>query len=261
MWGKPYKDTFTQLAQTPEQRANAEAWLNQWKESQGYITKKEQEHADLRKRFDPLHEILAPYEQGWRQQGMDTVAGVRQLVSYAEALARNPAEMIPQLARMYGVDLQALVAEQPYIDPHLQQIQQQFQRIEQSQLQQQQWAQQQQTSALADQVKAFEQATDDTGALKAPHFSRVFDRMLGIARGGLAKTIQDAYDMAVATDKDLQAEIAVQREQKVAVEKAAQAKRAIDAGKTVRSKATADDPPAKSLRDELAEGLTAAGYN
>ena len=115
MWGKPYQDTFTALA--AEKREAAEAWVNQWKESQGYITKRDQEFADYRKTRDPIYDRIAPYEQYWAQQGMSAEAGVSQLLSYAQALATDPQAMIPKLAQMYGVDLHSLVAEQPYVDP------------------------------------------------------------------------------------------------------------------------------------------------
>lgn len=94
---------------------------------------------------------------------------------------------------------------------------------------------------------------DESGSPKAPHFNRVFDRMIGLARGGLVNSIQDAYEMAVSLDKELQAEIAQEGQKQAALAKAAEAKKALDASKTVKSKATsAGAPPAKSLRDDLA---------
>lgn len=66
-------------------------------------------------------------------QGMDTVSGVRQLVSYAEQLARDPKGTIPQLAKLYGVDLGNLVAEQPYVDPQVAQLQSQLEQLQRQQ--------------------------------------------------------------------------------------------------------------------------------
>ena len=259
MWGKPYKDTFTALA--AEKREAAEAWVNQWKESQGYITKRDQEFADYRKRLDPIYERIAPYESYWAQQGMSPEMGVSQLLSYAQALATDPASMIPKLAQMYGVDLHSLVAEQPYVDPQVQALQQQIQQMQQAQHQQQQYAQQQQYNGLTEQVQAFETAVDENGQPRAPHFSRVFDSMIGLARGGMARTIQEAYEKAVHLDKDLQADIAADNARREATARAAEAKKALDASKTVRSKSTAEGIPVKSLRDELADGLASAGFN
>lgn len=261
VWGSKYKEVFQRIAQTPEQRANAEAWLEQWKETQGYVTKKEQEAAEYRKRFEPLHEVIRPYEGYWHQQGMDAVSGVRQLVSYAEQLARDPRAMIPQLAQMYGVDLSELVADQPYIDPQVAQLQAELQAMRGGLQQQQMQQQQQQYHRLTEEVRAFETATDEQGNPRHPHFARVFDQMIGLARGGLASTIQDAYEKAVYLDKDLQTEISAQRAQSEAVTRAAEAKKALDASRTVRSKApTAGSAPERTIREELAAQLDAAGF-
>lgn len=223
MWGKQYKETFSQLASSPEQRAHAEAWLNQWKETQGYITKRDQEYADYRKRFDPLHDVLSPYESHWRMNGMDTVTGVRQLVSYAEALSKDPAAMIPQLAQMYGVDLQSLVAEQPYVDPQVEALQQRIAQFEQAQQYQQVQQQQHQYHRLTEEIRSFETAADEQGNPKAPHFQRVFNTMVALANGGAAKSIQEAYDKAVILDPELQAEIADAKAKQDAAARAAEA--------------------------------------
>lgn len=80
--------------------------------------------------------------------------------------------------------------------------------------------------------------------------------MVRLARAEEAKSIQDAYEMAVSLDKELQAEMAEEARKQEAIVKAAEAKKALDASKTVKSKATtAGSPPAKSLRDDLAATL------
>lgn len=111
----------------------AESWHGLWKEQQGYVTKKEQEYADYRKRFDPIGELVSPYEGYWKMQGMDTRQGLGQLLAYAEQLAKDPKSTIPQLAKLYGVDLGSLVAEQPYVDPQVATLQQQLQQLQQQQ--------------------------------------------------------------------------------------------------------------------------------
>ena len=252
MWKQQYRDAFGKYAANPEHRDLLTSWQGQWKETQGYITQKEQEYADYRKRFDPLHEVLSPYENHWRMQGMDTVSGVRQLVSYAEALAKDPASMIPQLAQMYGVDLQSLVAEQPYIDPQVSALQQQVQQMQQAEQWQRQAAQQQQLARLSDEVRAFETAADEQGNPKAPHFQRVFNTMVALANGGAAKSIQEAYDKAVLLDSELQAEIAEARAKQEATARAAEVNKAQAASRTVKSKGAEGVPPVRSAREEFA---------
>lgn len=219
------------------------------------MTRKEQEYADYRKRLDPIYEVVKPYEQHWQMQGMDTVSGVRQLMTYAEALARDPASMIPKLAEMYGVDLQSLVAEQPYVDPMVQTLQQQLQQVQSQFQQHQQYAQQQQYARLNQEIQAFQTAVDEQGNPKAPHFDRVFDGMVQLARAGLATSIQEAYDKAVALNPEVQAEISAQQQQATAVTRAAEANRALEASRGVRSKGSEGAPPARSAREDYAAAL------
>lgn len=260
VWGQPYKETFSQLAQSPEQRAVAERWLEQWKETQGYITKRDQEYADYRKRLDPIYQHIQPYEQYWQMQGLSAEQGVGRLMAYARALEENPAGMIPQLAQLYGVDLQQLVQEQPYQDPEVAALRQQIAELQQAQSAWSQQQQQQQQSRLTEEVRAFATATDEHGSPKHPHFDRVFDRMVGLAKGGLAQGLDDAYRMAVALDPDLQAEIAQQKAQQQAATLAAEAKRAQEASRTVRSSPAAEGtPPERGLRDDLMAAVEAAG--
>lgn len=259
MWGKPYKETFAQIAGNPEQRAVAEKWLEQWKETQGYVTRKDQEFADYRKRLDPVYGAIQPYEQYWAQQGMTTETGVRQLLSYAEALARDPASMIPRLAQMYGVDLQQLVAEQPYIPQEMVALQQQVQQLQQANMMQQQQQQQTFHARLGEEIRAFQTAADEQGNPRAPHFERVFDTMLALARGGAATNIQDAYDKAVRLDAELQTELAAEKAKQEAAARAAEANKAAGASRTVKSKSTTETQPDKSIRSALEEGLAEMG--
>ena len=261
IWKQPYRDVFGKYASNPEYRDLLTKWQDHWKESEGYITQRNQEYADFRRNAEPLLDVIKPYSQYWAQQGMSPAQGITQVLSYADALSNDPASVIPQLAQMYGVDLHQLVAEQPYVDPQTTALQQRIAQLEQAAQMQQQQQQQYQQNRIAQEIQAFQSAVDEQGNPKAPHFDRVFDRMLGLARGGLAQSIEDAYRMAVSLDPELQAEIAQANAAREAAARAAEAKKAVEASKTVQGKATGDVPPAMTLRDELAQGLAAAGFN
>lgn len=261
MWKQPHRDLAGRFASNAEVQPLLKAWEEQWRETQGYTTKRDQEFADFRKRFDPIQEIVAPYEQYWAQQGLAPAQGLKQIMSYAEALAEDPTSTLLQLAQMYGVDLQGAIAEQPYVDPQVQALQREIaelKQVTQSYGTQQQQAQQQR---LMQEVQAFAEGRDEQGTPKAPYFDRVFDQMIGLARGGMATNIQDAYDMAVLLNKEIQAEIQAKHAQTEAAQKAAAAKKAVGASQTVQGKSTADGPPPSiSLRDELTQQLANAGF-
>lgn len=262
MWNAKYKEMFAKLAGTPEQREYAEAWLNHYKEQQGYTTKKEQEAADLRKQFDPIREVLQPYEGYWQRQGMDTRQGLSQLLGWGQALASNPQQTLMELAKLYQVNLAEAVQAQPYVDPQVQALQQELQQLRQSMQQVQQYPQQQEQNRVLEQLKAFETATDEQGNPKHPYYSRVFDQMVGLARGGLTQSIEDAYAKAVALNPEIQAEITQKRDAEAAAARAAEAKKAAEASRTVRSKSGGElRVPDRGLRDDIAANAAALGFN
>lgn len=262
MWGAKYKESFGKLAADPNLRPVAESWQEHWKEQQGYSTKRDQEYADYRKRLDPVYDRISPYVSHWQQQGMDPAQGIGQIMSYAEALAENPQATLMQLAELYGVDLGQLVAEQPYVDPQYSALEQRLRQFEQAQTN---WEQQQQQARLdqyAQQVTAFAESKDEQGNPKYPHYDRLFPTMLGLANAKMATDFDTAYAMAYKLDTELSSADAAQRELSDAATRAAQAKKAVDASKTVMGKSTAEGaPPQQSLRDELAAGLAAAGFS
>lgn len=262
MWGPKYKEVFAKLAGSPEQREYAETWLNHYKEQQGYTTKKEQEAADLRKQFDPIREVLSPYEGHWQRQGMDTRQGLSQLLGWGQALASNPQQTLLKLAELYQVNLAEATAAQPYVDPAYQKLEQQYQQLQQQLQTVQQYPQQQEQNRVLEQLKAFETATDEQGGPKHPYYNQVFDQMVGLARGGLAQNIEDAYAKAVAMNPEIQAQITQQKDAARAATQAAEAKKAAEASRTVRSKSGGDvRVPDRGLRDDIAATAASMGFN
>ena len=186
MWQPPHRDIAGRWATNAEIQPLLKAWEEQWKEGQGYITKRDQEYADFRKRSEPVWEKIKPYEQYWAQQGLTPEQGLGQIMSYAEALASDPASTLLQLAEMYGVDLQQTFAEQPYVDPQVQALQREIAELKQATQGYGQQQQQQQHHRVAQEIQAFQSAVDEQGKPRAPYFDRVFDQMMGLAKGGLA---------------------------------------------------------------------------
>lgn len=256
VWKQQYRDKFGKYATNQEYRDLLTTWQDQWKDNQGYITRKEQEFADHRRRFEPIGEVISPYEQVWASQGLSPDQGLRSVMAAYQQLNQDPQGTLIRLAQHYGVDLESAYAEQPYVPPEVQGLQQQLQQV-QSQFQQQQQAfEQQQYARLNQEIQAFQTAVDEHGNPKAPHFESVFNSMVQLARAGLATSIQEAYDKAVALNPELRAQIATQQQQAQAVTRAAEANRALEASKTVKSKGAEGRPPARSAHDDYAAALS-----
>ncbi len=264
-WPTPAKEAVQAMLALPDGsgRKWADSWLDHWKANQGYATRLEQERAQLRQQFDPISQALAPAIQQWQLQGMDPATGVRQLVGVAQMLAQNPKQGLQYIAQTYGIDLASLVEQQPYIAPEVQTLQQQIAQMRQEQQQWQYQAQQQQQAAVFksvnDQLKAFETATDASGQPKWPHYERLQDHMAQLITGGVARTLEDAYDKAFRLDTDLQKEHAQKQAQADAAKRAADAAKAVGASRTVKAKGTEGTPPDRTLRQELEAQFAARG--
>ena len=223
-WKPEARDALGRFAQNPELKQFYDPLRAQLEETNGYVTKRDQEFADYRKRLDPVYSILQPYEQRYRLQGQSLEQGVSQLFEAAELLGSNPDAAFPwlagtyrprdpqsainQLAQQWGVDLNSVLSEQPYIDPTitslLTPLQQQVQQLTQRLTQQDQQSQYQNQQALVSEISDFEAAKDDNGQLLHPHFAAVFDDMTALVNMGRAKDLPTAYKLATQFNPELQ---------------------------------------------------------
>jgi len=285
-WSQAEQDTFRKLLALKEGRPFAEAWHGMWKNTQGYQTRRDQEFAAYRQQFDPIGRLVAPYAQQWQMQGMTVEQGVGQLLSWAHALAENPAQMLPQLVNMYAqqggisdgaalvkqiaqhlrVDLSKLTADEPWIDPAVSEMISPLQR-ELAQLRQERehanmWYAQQQRMRGEQMLQAFESEKDEKGALKYPHFAQLLPRMHSLiestVRLGGEMTLSEAYATALAADPKLhkEAQDALDRASKAARD--AEAKKAKLAARNTNGKSSSRQQTAQDL-DGIVRGIVGAG--
>lgn len=216
LWDKETKDAWKAMHAYKEGRPHLEKLHGQWGKTQGYLTKIEQENSKYRKNFDPINEFLTPYAQQWASEGMDTISGLRQIMAFRDGLLNNPQETLMRLADMTGVNLQEALADAPYIDPHVQKLQQEQQNLiyelQNMKRQEELRTQEQNKQWLFSQVQAFETAKDIDGNLKHPHAAEVFNDMLALHSMGRAADVEEAYSLAVQLNPKLQAAAAKKAE-------------------------------------------------
>jgi cell division protein ZapA (FtsZ GTPase activity inhibitor) len=193
-------------------------------------TRKTQETAQSRKLGEQFTEVLSPYRQQFALQGMDEVAAVRQLVSIYDNLQQNPAETIQWLAENYGVDF---AQDQEQVDPATQRILQEVNTLK-SQLNQNQQAQQAQVQQqIFNEITAFENAKDETGNPKYPHFPQVREAMGKLVASGMANDLDSAYLMAINVNPELSQQ--VQKTSQEQARKEAEAKKKAAAAKAKKA--------------------------
>lgn len=201
----------------------------------GYITKRDQEFASHRKRWDPYDPVITALEKRFSMQGVAPQTGLQQLISVSESLERDPDNTIPwllqqfkprdvnallqNLAKTHGVDLGQLGATQPYIDPAVQSmvqpLQQQVAHLTNLLQGTQQQRHQEAAKNVAQAIQAFRSETDADGNLRYPHYERLDPYMAQLVHFGGPEPLEKLYEKAMWADPELREQLIEARARKV----------------------------------------------
>jgi hypothetical protein len=208
-------------------------------------------HSERAKAYDAA---IAPYQAHLQRLGVDAPTAISALMR-ADTILRTSdpatkAQYFSQLAREYGIDLNS-VQEPPQLDPQTNYLMSELQQLRN---QQQMWQNQIQQQ---EQARANSELTKFATADKA-HFDAVRGDMADLLETGKAKTLEEAYDMAVWMRQDIRQSLLDQQRaeaQKKALEQA-QAQKARTAAVSVKGSSPVSggvQPGTKgSLRDIIA---------
>lgn len=163
---------------------------------------------------DQMVQAISPYMATIQSLGVHPAVAVQKLMAADHSLRygtpQQKQQMISQIARDYGVDLGDVQyqAEQPYIDPQVQQLQSQLGQMQQWIQQQTQAREQQERAALNSEIAAF--AQDPSNA----YFNDVKNEMAGLLQAGLASTLKEAYDKAIFANPNIRTQVLAQQQAK-----------------------------------------------
>lgn len=183
-----------------------------------------------------VRDLANPYIPLIKAEGGDLVKAFGSYLNTAYILrTKSPQEkgqLILQLAREYGADLQGASQPQGNADPRYTQLQQEVGQLKSVIQQDQEAKKQQEEKVLKSQIEEF--SADPSNI----HFETVKAHMAALLRGGMATGLQDAYDQAVYANPQtrstlLQQQSAVSDEKRLA-EKKAKAEQAKRAGSSLR---------------------------
>ena len=224
---------------------------------------------DMLNRLKPLEQIIAPYREQLKLQGVNEAEVARQLLAVRTSLQTNPQETIQWLAQSYGVDLDNInrVIDADPTESRLNAIEQNVQQSNQANAQA---IQQQQTQAarqtVQTQIDTFSQAKDDAGNLLHPHFEDVTETMTGLSHAARAQNkaidLESIYQEACWMHEPTREKILADRDntQEATVKKNLRQRtsRAKRADTTIRSSADSPSKSKLSIRDELSQQWEAA---
>lgn len=209
-----------------------------------------------------FREVVSPYASTLEQHGINPIAQVSELLKANHTLAfGTPAEksaLFAQIAQNYGIPLPGAAEEPAYVDPAVKDLQTQIQSL-QSRLSNED--KQRQTQAVAERTREIEAFAADPAN---PHFDAVSNDMVTFIKGGVCKTLQEAYEKAVwanpvtrAAEISRQQAEASKKAEEAAAAEVAKAKKATAANVRTTAKSGSDTAPLGSIDDTLNETLAA----
>ncbi len=220
--------------------------------------------ARVREEQEAVAAIMAPVEAELNQAGLDRVAGIRMLVGTHQALQQNPAAGIAHLITQYGgANAPALVSQlnahfgvtasnpatevDEYTDPNIAALQTKVNDLTNLFSQQQTNSQQAQQANIDNQIQLFQEAKDESGNPKYPHFETLRPSMGGLMQARMAPDMESAYEMAARANPEIFEQMMKERDSKVVTDldtkrKEANAK-AKKASRDVKNSRAAPDTP------------------
>lgn len=175
-----------------------------------------------------LKDVITPYMPTILSTGGNAVDAVRDLLNTAYRLRQGTpqerGQLVLQIAKTYGADL-SQVSEQTYVDPTIQQLQNEIAQLKGQFSNTEMAKQQQEKATLQQQIDAF--AADS----KNTHFGEVKADMAALLSGGRAKDLQEAYDMAVWARPDIRSTLLQQQQTEAEAKRVADTKAKADAAR------------------------------
>ena len=210
---------------------------------------------------DQMNEAIQPYMQTIQGLGLTPDKAVAALMEADHKLRnsdpQSKLQYFMQLAQSYGINLGQQASQNPSqptqsVDPMVWQLQNELNRVRGEVMG---WKQQQEmveNQTLLNEINSF--------SLKAEHFDEVRPAMIQLLQGGMAETLEEAYDKALRLNPDLFDRVQKAKQAEITQQQAQQANRAAkvarSAAVSVRSAAPgANTAPKAATRRALLEEM------
>ena len=190
-WSAEHKETFSKI---PEEHRGF--ILQRYKEIEGDYTRKSQDLAKQRKRYDSMDEVFEPVRANLNMQGIDEAQLMKQYLAYHQNLQKDPAATLKYLAQQYNVNL-GEDAQEEYVDPEIKQLRDQNHQLNQKISNIESQFTQSHTDQARLTLEKFTSEKNEKGELKHPFYNEVRPMMGRFLQSGEAEDINKAYEMAV----------------------------------------------------------------
>lgn len=184
------------------------------------FTKNDEERTFGRK----LRSVIDPYMAIINAEGGTPEGAVKDLMNTAYLLRtgtpQQKGQLLLQVAHQFGADLRGAQQQSgARIDPYMQQLQNKIEQLEGMVQQRQTVDSQREQAAIFNEIDAFRSSPGHE------YFDQVRPMMAQLVQGGMAKNLQEAYDLAIWGSPDIrstlmQQQINADKEKRVAEQKA-----------------------------------------
>lgn len=188
-WSSEVKTLFASLDSKAQQFL-----LDRERDVESHLTKRSQELSDIQKRYARLDDVLKPYDEVAKRQGVDLTPHVAQALQHYMAYQRDPASTLKQLIQASQLSPEQLFGQEE-ADPTIRALRNDLVQTRNEVAQLKQGQSQVSESQLTQQIQAFKDAKNEKGEPQNPHFERVRHLMAPLVAEG--KSMQDAYNEVV----------------------------------------------------------------
>lgn len=218
-WPEEVKSLFSSLDEKAQKFL-----LDREKEVESHLTKRTQELSETQKRYTRLDDVLKPYDEVARRQGVDLTPHIAQALQHYMAFQRDPASTLKSLIQASRISPEQLFGEET-ADPTIRALRSDLENTKQELAGLKQGQSQASDSQLVQQIQAFKDAKNEKGEPTHPHFERVRILMAPLVNEG--KSLDDAYNevvWAIPEYRQVQEKSTRERAEKEAKEKAEKAR-------------------------------------
>lgn len=216
-----------------------------------------EEMSRIKPEYDEISRAFAPYRDTFARRGMSPAQVTHQLLALANQADTDPVGFIKEQMRMRGITAEHLAdgPGQSEGDPKIRELETELKRV-QSYIQNTQEQSNQQTQhQVKTTVLSFQNAANEDGSPKHPHFDRVRTKMGALMSADDDLSIEAAYEQACYADPEIRKAVLAETQAEAERVRLANLKRSQNAGKSTlggtAGRSSGGLPAGSSIRAQL----------
>jgi hypothetical protein len=221
-----------------------------------------QRHAEGAKWAEETRPIFEQWQPYLNQLGTTPHQAFKALIQAEYTLRhgspQHKQQALAKMAQDYGIPLAQPSETQP-ADNSAQPIYDELNNLRQQVLQQQQYQQQEQNRIAQDQEAQMQEMITEFSSNEAyPHFEQVRESMAQLLQGGVAESLEDAYNKAAWSNPEIRSSLIQSEEAKRIKNQAGIARSAKSKASSIHGSPSGAETPATelSIRDQLQNAMT-----